>query len=286
MNYVIITPARDEEAYIERMMQAVIRQTVLPQQWVIVDDGSSDRTGDIIDECAKGYPWITVVHRANRGSRQAGRGVVDTFYDGYGELVRGDWEFIVKLDADLTLRSDYFERCFSKFAADSLLGIAGGGVYHAQGGSLKLEVGPSFHVRGATKIYRRRCWDDIGGILRAVGWDTIDEVKANMLGWRTRTFPEISVLHHRFTGSMYGLWKDCVKNGRANYFAGYHPAFMLVKFVRRLLVRPYIRGAFGLMWGFLGGYIRKSPRVADHALVRYTRAQQIRRLLLMETMWK
>ena len=137
-----------------------------------------------------------------------------------------------------------------EFETDPRLGIGGGGIYHEQNGDLTLEPNPKFHVRGATKIYKRECWEKLGGLLRAPGWDTVDEVKANMLGWTTRSFPHLKVSHYRFTGAADGAWKDCVKNGRANYIAGYHPVFMLFKCMRRLVAKPYLFGAMGLLWGF------------------------------------
>lgn len=286
IKYVIITPARDEEEHLEHTILAVAGQSIRPAQWIIVNDGSRDGTGALIDRYARLYPWITARHRANRGYREAGGGVIRTFYDGYAALASSDWDFLVKLDADLSFSSDYFERCFAEFAQDPSLGIGGGGIYHHVGDTLQLEENPRFHVRGATKIYRRACWDQLGGLLQAPGWDTIDELKANMLGWTTRSFLNLPVSHYRFTGAADGAWRDCIKNGRANYITGYHPLFMLFKCVRRLARRPYLSGSVGLMWGYLSGYWKRTPRVEDPGLIRYTRAQQMRRLLLQDSIWK
>jgi len=286
IRYVIITPARDEEPHIQKTILAVSQQTLRPVKWVIVDDGSSDRTGEIVDGSAKIYPWITTLHRSNRGFRQAGGGVIAAFNEGYACLESVDWDFLVKLDADLSFPPDYFERCFAEFHKDPNLGIGGGGIYHLENGSLRLEPSPAFHVRGATKIYKRECWEMLGGLVVAPGWDTIDEVKANMLGWSTRTFVDLQVSHYRFTGAADGAWKDSVKNGFANYVTGYHPFFMLFKCLRRLTSRPYVVGSLGLGWGFLKGYIRHAARVEDHALIKYTRNQQIRRLLCLNSIWK
>jgi biofilm PGA synthesis N-glycosyltransferase PgaC len=284
--YLIITPARDEEAHIEKTILSVANQSIRPIQWIIVNDGSRDSTGAIIDHYAHVYPWITARHRSNRGYREAGGGVVDTFYDGYSQIKSTQWDFIVKLDADLNFSADYFELCFAEFAKDPRLGIGGGGIYHEEAGEFKLEENPSFHVRGATKIYRRKCWDNLGGLLRAPGWDTVDEVKANMLGWSTRSFLDLRVLHYRFTGAADGAWKDCIKNGRANYITGYHPLFMTIKCIRRLPKRPYIVGSLGLFWGFVSCYWKGTVQVQDHELISYTRHQQMRRLLFLESIWK
>jgi poly-beta-1,6-N-acetyl-D-glucosamine synthase len=284
--YIIITPARDEEKYIEKTILSVVQQTIQPVQWIIVNDGSRDNTGAIVDRYARTYPWITELHRSNRGFRQAGGGVIDTFYDGYAQIACPQWDFIVKLDADLSFASNYFELCFAEFAKDPRLGIGGGGIYHEENGILKLEPNPIFHVRGATKIYRRQCWDDLDGLLHAPGWDTVDEVKANMLGWSTRSFLHLQVSHSRFTGAAEGAWKDCVKNGRANYVAGYHPLFMLIKSMRRTVKRPYLTGSVGLLWGFISGYLEGARQVEDRTLINYTRTQQIRRVFLQDSIWK
>lgn len=159
-------------------------------------------------------------------------------------------------------------------------------IYHEVHGELKLEETPKFHVRGATKIYRRECWDSLGGLLRSPGWDTVDELKANMLGWTTRSFLDLRLSHYRFTGAADGAWKNCLKDGRANYITGYHPVFMLLKCVKRLTIKPYATGSVGLMCGYLSGYLRRIPRVNDRTLIRYTRIQQMKRLLLQESIWK
>jgi biofilm PGA synthesis N-glycosyltransferase PgaC len=284
--YVIITPARDEEANIQKTILAVVGQSVLPAQWIVVNDGSRDSTPAIIDRAAELYPWITPVHRSDRGFRQAGGGVIATFYDGYSAMNVPDWDFIVKLDADLNFAPDYFERCLAEFDKDPRLGIGGGGIYHDTPTGLKLEQNPAFHVRGATKIYRRECWDQLGGLLKAAGWDTIDEVKANMLGWNTRTFPMLQVSHSRYTGAADGAWKDSVKNGFANYVTGYHPVFMLVKCLRRLALKPYFIGSIGLAWGFIKGYCKGARQAQDPAFISYVRSQQMRRLLFQESIWK
>ena len=136
VKYVIITPVRDEEKYIEATIDSVAGQTIQPAEWVIVDDGSTDKTGDHRSVCEQ-FPWIRAVHRPNRGFRKSGGGVVDAFYEGYNTLRSGEWEFIVKLDADLTFSEDYFEKCFGHFDQEPRLGMGGGDIYHDLGGSLE-----------------------------------------------------------------------------------------------------------------------------------------------------
>lgn len=283
--YVVITPVRDEEAYLRFTIESVIHQTIVPQEWIIVNDGSTDKTGKIIEEYAARYPWIRGVHRENRGFRKSGGGVVEAFNEGYASIRSDNWEFIVKLDGDLSFETNYFESCFEYFARDQKIGIGGGSICNLIDGKKVLEQGPSFHVRGATKIYKRACWEAIGGFWPAPGWDTMDEVKANMLGWSTLSFKNLYLTHYRVTGSADGLWGGIVKNGRANYICGYHPLFMLGKCLRRLVRKPYIIGSAALFYGFVTGYLKQIPQVDDQRTIMYLRRQQLSRLAGRQSIW-
>jgi glycosyltransferase involved in cell wall biosynthesis len=284
--YVIVSPVRDEAGRVERTIDSIIRQTVRPLQWVLVDDGSTDGTDAIVDQAAREHSWITVVHRTNRGRRASGAGVVAAFRDGYAALRNVDWAFLVKLDGDLVLPPRYFEQCLREFEGDPRLGIGGGTVYHEEAGHDVVETAPRFHVRGASKIYRRSCWEALGGLVEAPGWDTLDEVRAQMLGWTTRTFAEVKALHLRPTGMADGHWATAVKYGLANYVTGYHPVFMLLKVTKRVTDQPHGIMAAGLLWGFISGYLRGVPRGADATLVRFVRQQQLRRLLGQPSIWR
>lgn len=284
--YVIVSPVRDEEKHIEATLDAVSRQTIPPTEWVIVDDGSTDRTPAILDRYALQTPWMRVIHRRNRGFRKAGGGVMEAFYEGYKALQFKKWDFIVKLDGDLSFPPEYFQKCLEKFHRDPSLGIGGGEICHNISGKLLVERNPRFHVRGATKIYRRSCWDAIGGLWPAAGWDTIDEVKANMLGWKTYTFPDLRLLHHRFTGTGDGLVRDRVKHGMACYISGYHPLFVTASCLHRLIQKPYLIGSIAMAYGFLKGYLTAPPRLEDRPYHTYIRTQQLRRLCGMPTIWR
>jgi glycosyltransferase involved in cell wall biosynthesis len=285
-NYVVITPVRDEEEHLQSTIESMIQQTVRPQEWVIVNDGSKDGTGKLIDEYAEKYEWIKAVHRPDRGYRKAGGGVVEAFNEGYRALTRKGWEFIVKFDGDLSFDDNYFEKCFDEFQADPKLGVGGGVICYVVDGKKSFEEAPAFHVRGATKIYRRACWDKMGGLLVAPGWDTMDEVKANSLGWSSRSFPHLHLVHHRDTGAADGVWRSLVKYGRANYICGYHPLFMMSKCVSRLVRKPYFIGSAGLVYGYLSAYFTRVPQSEDRIAIKYLRGQQIRRLLGRETIWR
>jgi biofilm PGA synthesis N-glycosyltransferase PgaC len=287
VKFVIISPVRNEASHLAKTIVSISGQTILPSQWIVVDDGSTDNSRVILSAAASQFDWITLISRADRGARKPGTGVIEAFYDGYA-LISKPWDFLVKLDGDVSFESNYFQRCFQKFSENSKLGIGGGTVCNLRDGKLVQEstIDPAFHVRGATKIYRRECWHQIGELIRAPGWDTLDELKANMLGWSTATFPDIKLIHHKPAGSADGSWKNWVKNGFSNYLVGYHPLFMLLKSVRRLAYRPYGIQSVGLMYGFLKGYFRRAPQLPERQLIAYIRDQQLRRMTWRSSLWR
>ncbi len=283
--YVVITPVRDEEEYIHKTFESVVAQTIRPAQWILVDDGSRDGTGAIIDGYAKRHAWITALHRPAGGGRSLGGGIAG-FLHGLEHVEIADWQFLANLDGDLSFQADYFERCFEYFQANPKLGIAGGTIYNKIGKELKREKVAEFHVRGATKIYRRECWESLGGMWKGLGWDTVDEVKANMRGWQTRSLPDLPLIHYRVTGGAFGRWGGWVKNGQADFIVGYHPLFFAAKCARRLFRPPVLWGAAGLCYGWVSARWKGLRRVPDPEFVGYVRRQQLRRLLGQSSCWK
>jgi len=301
VRYVVISPVRNEAAYLETTVRDMARQTVKPLRWILVNDGSTDSTPKIADRWASEYEWIAALHLrgmersapvlAHEGQQERGRRAREAkeilaFYKGYETLAGVDWDFLVKLDGDVGLAPDYFERCFEEFERDPKLGIGGGDICNFIDGEWKVEENPRFHVRGATKIYRRACWNDIGGMERGAAWDTLDEVKANMKGWSTRSFSRLQVAHYRYTGAANGSWQNAVKKGEWNYISGYHPLFMAMKCVKRVVRKPLIAGSAGLLYGYLLALFRRVPQVDDKPLIRYVKQQQFRRLTFRSTIWK
>lgn len=285
--YVIITPVRDEAEHISKTISSVARQTILPERWIIINDGSTDNTPQILQAASKKYTWICIVDRPNRGFRKSGGGVIEAFYDGYGKIDGIEWDYLVKLDGDLSFEQDYFEKCFWNFKENKKLGIAGGTICLLNDGRLKIdsEGDPPFHVRGATKIYRRECWRQISPLVQAPGWDTVDEVKANMHGWTTRTFKDLVLIQYRPTGGADGHWRNWFKNGMANYVAGYHPLFMLAKCLKRTLRRPMFIASAALFAGFFAGYFKGEPQLNDIKAIRYLRQEQLRKMMLRNSIY-
>lgn len=285
--YVVITPVRNEAEFLRQTVDSFVSQTLKPQKWVIVNDGSTDDTRLIMDAASKEHSWIVCVHRVDRGKREAGGGVMAAFYDGYELVANERWQYIVKFDGDLRFPSTYFEDCLRKFEANPKLGIGGGTCCLEGKGQLAPEYADApYHVRGPTKMYRRECWSAIGGLIKAVGWDSVDEIKANMLGWQTRTFPEIRLVHLRPTGGAYGIWTDTIKRGLANYITGYHPVFMACKCAKRCFHKPYGVEALALWIGFLKGYVKRIPRVDDREMIRFLRRQQWHALSFRPSLWQ
>jgi hypothetical protein len=191
-----------------------------------------------------------------------------------------------KIDGDLSFNPTYFESTFKKFAENPKLGIGGGVLYHTTESGPVLETHPKFHVRGGAKIYRRECWNAIGGLWVGPGSDTVDEVKANMLGWTSMSFSDLLMHHHRFTGATYGKWGALVKSGKCDYVVGYHPLFLLAKAAVRLFQRPRLIGSAGLIYGYVAGYLQRTEQVNDAAFISYIRSQQLARLFGRETIWR
>jgi len=281
----MITSVRDEAQCVAETIEAVLHQTIRPIEWIVVDDGSTDSTYASIRRYAQEHPWIRTVQRKDRGYRSTGGGI-EAFLDAYPLLQRQDWEFLVNLDGDLTFAPDYFERCFEHFRNMPRLGIGGGKVYRKVGEQLRWERNPSFHVRGGTKIYRRQCWENLGGLFRGLGWDTLDELKANQLGWTTQTFSDLTLVHHRETGSAWGPWGNAVNDGEADYIVGYHPLFFGIKCIRNIFDFPFVLRSLGVAYGFLRSAVRRPTRNADRVLRSYLRKQQLRRLMGMSSIWK
>jgi poly-beta-1,6-N-acetyl-D-glucosamine synthase len=284
--YVIVSPVRDEAERIEKTIESVVAQTARPREWVIVNDGSTDATGDILERVCAQFDWIRVVHQADRGFRAAGSGVMEAFYAGYEALTIKEWDFVVKLDGDLIFGPTYFERCFERFAKEPGLGIGGGVIYNLIDGKEVLERHPKFHVRGATKIYRRACWEDIGGLVKQPGWDTLDEVHSQMLGWGTESFFDHRLVQLRTTGDAAGQWRNWVKNGHACFVVGYHPLFILARAVLHLVRRGNPVASAGMLYGYSHAAFKGVEKIASAEVVRFVRRQQLRRLVGLSSIWR
>jgi len=279
--FVVITPAKNEAQYIQKTIDSLISQTVLPSEWVIVDDGSFDETADIGEAAALRHPWIHVVKRKDPGPRDIGYGDTAAFCTGLNKVLAEDYDFIFKIDADIVLGPRYFEGILDKFAGNARLGIATGGADELIKGSLvRMRVLP-LGFNGMIKGWRRTCFEQIGGIPQGPGWDGIDCYKAMMLGWETSTFEDedLRVIHLRpARSSVINLYHGWACHGRALHFSGAHPLWVLASAVYHLADWPYVLGSLCLLIGFLEAWLGGAKRYEDKELRQYVRAWQRKKL--------
>jgi glycosyltransferase involved in cell wall biosynthesis len=286
-SYIIISPVRDEEAFIQKTIESVIHQTIPPRQWVIVNDGSTDNTSTIVENYQKKHPWIKLVNRENRGRRVPGGGVVEAFYDGLKAVDVENWEYVVKLDGDLSFQAGYFEDIFARFKDMPDLGIASGQTYLVVDGRLpRRESCSRMHTRGASKVYKRSCFNDIGGIMVKRGWDTIDDMAARVKGYEARSFPELKLLHHRPMGIL-ARKKSWVKNSRQYgedyYQLGYHPIFMMLKCIKFMFIhKPFLLFGFNMGLHHTRFMVLNKEKIVDRTIVKKIRQLQIKRMLLIK----
>ena len=202
LKYVLVTPARNEAAYIELTMKSVLAQTVLPLKWVIVSDGSTDGTDDLVMRCAADYPWIELVRMPERAERNFA-GKVHAFNAGFARLRDTDYEVIVSLDADISFDADYFAFLLEKMSADDGLGLVGTPFREMSGQTYDYRFVNIEHVSGACQVFRRKCFESVDGYMPVKGGsiDHIAVISARMKGWKTRTFPEKVCQHHREMGT-------------------------------------------------------------------------------------
>lgn len=276
--YVIISPVRDEESFIRLTLDSVVSQSCKPSQWIIVNDASTDTTAAIVSRYQDKYPWIRLVNLNEKGQRQRGARVIHVFNMGY-QLISADYDFLVKLDGDLSFGADYFDRLISKFNEDSQLGIASGEPYYPHGKRWKPEKAPLDSTRGQTKVYRKACYEDIGGLPAVLGWDTIDEIRAQMRGWKTRTFPELPLKHHRPMGSAEGFLKGIAKKGEVAYFLGYPWLVIFARSLYRCITDdPPVLAGLSIFWGYFQSWISRKSKFDDIELVSFLRSKQLKRL--------
>jgi len=276
--YVIVSPVRNEADFIETTIQSVIGQTIRPEEYILVNDGSTDVTAEIIDQYTQQYSWIRKIDRSNPG-HQPGAGVVEAFYAGFDQIKTKDWDYVIKLDGDLKFESDYFEQQILRFRKNRKLGIASGKTYQPIGDRLVLDKMPDDHTRGPAKMYKRACWEQIGGIEPVLGWDTLDELKAQVLGWETRSFPEIMLIHYKPIGfKQKNIIKREWKAGERLHFLGYYWLFALARGCYRMFQKPFgVAGMLNIL-GFMKAEITHSEQIPDRTIIRHLRKKQKQRL--------
>lgn len=277
---VIISPCRDEQATLERTIASLAAQTRTPDLWVVVDDGSTDRTPDILKAAAERLPWLRIVRRADRGTRKVGGGVIDAFYDGLAS-VEMDYDFIAKMDVDLEFPPHYLERLLEYFRKDPALAAASGKVFRPENGGLVEEYMIDEMVAGQFKFYRREAFERIGGFVREVMWDGIDFHRARMEGYRTASIrdPDLQILHLRLMGSSHrSIFHGRMRWGRGQWFMGSCFPYVLASGLFRMREKPYVLGGLLIIIGYLAAALRGDHRYEDSGFRSNLRHWQYSRL--------
>lgn len=278
--YAMITPARNEEEFIEMTLKSVISQTVLPAKWIIVSDGSTDRTEDIVRGYAKSNPWIELVKMPDRDGRDFA-GKVHAFNAGYRLVDKSNVDVIVSLDADISFEQDYFSYLLSKLQEDPALGLVGTPFCEQSGQVYDYRFVSIEHVSGACQVFRRECFSAIGGYRPVKGGliDRIAVISARMKGWKTRTFTERSCVHHRAVGTAQnGPLAARFKDGVKDYAIGNHPAWEFFRGVYQITRKPFLVGAMAMMSGYMWSAVRNAQRPVPAELVAFHRQEQMHRL--------
>jgi glycosyltransferase involved in cell wall biosynthesis len=281
--YLLISPCRDEAAFMRQTLDSVISQSVRPAAWVIVDDGSRDETPQILAEYAGRHDWIRIVTRRDRGHRAVGPGVVDAFYAGYETVDPDDYDFLCKLDLDLLLPPRYFEILIGRMAANPLIATCSGKSYIREGGRLVFERHSDDTSLGMTKFYRVSCFKGIGGFVHEVMWDGIDCHLCRMKGWIACSWdePELRFVHLRPMGSSQeSIYAGRRRHGFGQYFMGTGFFYMLASALSRLNQKPYVLGSAAMLWGWLSSALRGKPRFGDARFRKFLRRYQWRALLV------
>jgi len=278
-SYVLVTAARNEAEFIELTIRSVVAQTIRPLKWVIVSDGSTDGTDEIVRNYARDYPWIDLVQMPARRERNFA-GKAYAFNAGLARVESLDYEVIGNLDADVSFDEGYFAFLLARVAEDPNLGVFGTAFedksLHYDYRFVSIE-----HVAGPLQVFRRQCLKDIGGYVpsKSGGVDHIAVITARMKGWKTRTFPEKVYRHHRDMGTAArGRVMARYKSGALDYALGGHPVWEICRTIYQMTRPPYFVGGLALLAGYISAGARHIDRPVPHELVRFRRREQLHRL--------
>lgn len=276
----LVTPARDEASHLERTIRAVAAQTRTPDLWLIVDDGSSDGTPEILARWAAELPFLRVLQAPAQSEevdadRLALAAEARAFNWALSRVDPNEFTHLGKLDADIELSPDYFERLLECFTEEPELGIAGGDLLEQGRDGWHLTKVPSYHVRGALKLYSNECFTAIGGIEERLGWDTIDETYARMGGFATRSIPGLAARHHRPVASRGGTLRGRARHGQCAYILRYSAWWVALRSLKVACSRPIGLSGLAFFYGYLRSVVRRDERVEDELFRRFV-SQELR----------
>jgi len=281
--YVVITPCRDEAEYLPITIETMVKQTVKPTLWLIVDDGSTDATPEIVEQASREHPWIQLHRRTDRGARAVGGGVVEAFNEGLAQIDLDDYDYLCKLDADLGLPEVYFQRLIEHMEADPLLGNFSGKTYiNPSGEKWVSERMGDENAIGASKFYRVACFREIGGFVAQACWDGIDGHMCRMRGWKAMSLdhPDLRMRHYRPQGSsQQSVWVGRKRWGRGKFFMGSSLPYVVAVSGYRMLERPFVIGGLGILTGYLEAWRGEHARFGDRNYLRHLRSYERRSLV-------
>jgi glycosyltransferase involved in cell wall biosynthesis len=279
LRYVLITPARNEADYIELTLKSVISQTVKPLKWVIVSDGSTDATDEVVAKYAATNPWIELLRMPERKERHFA-GKVGAFDAGFARVKDLEFDLVGNLDADISFDEEFFSFLVNKFAENPRLGL-GGAAFTEGEQRYDYRFTNIEHVSGQCQIFRRQCFEEIGGYVpqKGGGIDVVVVLKSRMKGWETRTFQEKTFVHHRLMGTAkYGAVMVKFKDGEKDYVLGTHPLWELFRVAYQIRNRPYFIGACAMFVSYFGCMIRRRERSVSKEVMQFRRREQMARL--------
>ena len=279
-NYVLLTAARNEEAFLEKTLQSVVSQTVLPLKWVIVSDGSTDGTDDLVLRYAAEHSFIELVRAGQDAERNFGS-KAKAVMAGYGRLTNLNFDFVGNLDADVSFDPGYFANMFKLFAARPQLGLAGGVREDYCDGRFIPVPCDRNSVGGPYQLFRRECFDQIGGYLplQYGGIDAVAEISARMHGWEVESFPQYTIFHHRCTGTANrSKWQASFRAGIRDYAIGYHPLFEISRLTRRMFREFSFVSSPVWLTGYFWAMLKKIERPVDEKFLTFFRQEQLSRM--------
>lgn len=281
--YLLVSPCRNEADYMRKTLDSVVAQSVTPAKWVIIDDGSTDDTPQILADYAAQHDWIEVVTKPDRGHRAVGPGVIEAFYYGLDQVDWKSFDYLCKLDLDLDLPAGYFEGLMQRMEANARIGSCSGKPYFMLNGSMVSEkCGDEMSV-GMTKFYRQSCFEEIGGFVREVMWDAIDCHKSRQLGWIACSWDdeELRFEHLRPMGSSQkSVFTGRARHGFGQYYMGSDFFFFTASCIFRMAHPPYVLGGLASWWGYVRAGLKGEAQQEDAELRSFIRAYQRRALFI------
>ena len=280
MKILIVTPACNEQDNLPLLIESVKNQSLLPCEWIIVDDGSVDSTSDVIKKAELHNSFIRYLRKEKIDKRSPGKSIIETFYFGFNNKLTVNYDIIMKLDADLILPTTYLQSISNEFLKQSKVGICGGICVLNNNGQYILEKETNMdHVRGAIKAYRKKCFEDIGGLLKNMGWDTVDEHYARFSGWEVLVLSNLRVLHQRSTNAEYGFVNAAYKNGKMLYAIRMDMFLVIGNSLKKVFKKPYFILSISMFLGFCVAFFNRDKFIVSKELGVFIRKYRYSNLM-------